>query len=164
MTNKSFIHIDPDELHDKELTLHDCKADRISFENNTLRFYFPEGFWITPGHIENTSEKTVRTDASAVDFSMEDIDDVIVCVFTSHRWLGFRNTSVDYWDVRKLISAVNSGKCILEFITQYRSYCEQMWDCAIRSHKNQYYRECQLYLPNAKAAFYWNKLRLDCEW
>ena len=48
----------------------------ISFENNTLRFYLPDGFWVTPHHEVNSSEKTVRTDDSVVDFSIEDIDDI----------------------------------------------------------------------------------------
>ena len=84
MVNNNFNHIDPDEFHGKELTLHDCIADKISFENNTLRFYLPDGFWVTPHHEVNSFEKTVRTDASVVDFSIEDIDGISVRVFTSN--------------------------------------------------------------------------------
>ena len=75
MINDNFKHIDPDEFHGKELTLHDCMSDKISFENHTLRFYLPDGFWVTSHHTENTSEKIIRTDASVVDFSIADIDD-----------------------------------------------------------------------------------------
>lgn len=164
MAYENFKHIDPDEFHGKELTLHDCIADKISYENNTLRFYLPDGFWITPYHIANSSEKVVRTDASVVDFPIEDIDDIIVRVFTRHRALWLRKTSVDLWDMKQLVSAVNSGKCTVEFITQYRTYYEQMWHCAIRSNKKPYYRECQLHLPNTNATFYWNNLCLDHEW
>ncbi len=164
MTSKTFKNIDPDEYHGKELTLHDCIADKISLENNTLRFSLPDGFWVTPHHKANSSEKVVRTDASAVDFFVEDINDIIVRVFTRHRWMGFRNTSVELWDMEQLISKVNSGKCTIEFITQYRTYYEQMWHCAIRSNKKPYYRECQLHIPNTNATFYWNNLCLDCEW
>ena len=164
MVNNNFNHIDPDEFHGKELTLHDCISDKISFENNTLRFYLPDGFWVTPHHIENTSEKVIRTDASVVDFSIEDIDDIIVRVFTGHRWLGFRNTSVELWDMEQLISSINCEKCTLEFITQYRTHYEQMWHCAIHSKKKPYYRECQLHLPETEATFFWNDLRLDREW
>ena len=57
--NENFKHIDPDEFHDQELTLHDCIADKISFENNTLRFYLSDGFWVTPHHEVNSSRKTV---------------------------------------------------------------------------------------------------------
>ena len=164
MINDNFKHIDPDEFHGKELTLHDCMSDKISFENHTLRFYLPDGFWVTSHHIENASEKVIRTDASVVDFSIEDIDDIIVRVFTSHRCFGFRNTSVELWNMEQLISAINSGKCTLEFITQYRTHYEQMWHCVIHSKKKPYYRECQLHLPETEATFFWNDLRPDREW
>ncbi len=164
MVNNNFKHTDPDDFYDKELTLHDCIADKISFDNHTLRFYLPDGFWITPYHIENNSEKVMRTDASVVDFSIEDVDDILVRVFTRHRWPGFRNIRVELWNMEQLISAINSGKCTLEFITQYRSHCEQMWDCVIHSKNKPYYRECQLYLAKTEATFFWNDLREDREW
>ena len=164
MTCENFKNIDPDEFHGKELTLHDCIADKISFENNTLRFYMPDGFWVTPHHKDNHCEKTVRTDASVVDFSIEDIDDITVRVFRRNTWWWSRKTIAEIWHMGQLISAVNSRKCTIEFITQYRSYYEQMWHCAIRFDKKPFYRECQLHLPNTKATFYWNNLCLDREW
>jgi hypothetical protein len=164
LTDHVFLHKDPDAFHGKELTLHDCVADHISFENGILRFHMPDGFWVTPHHERNTCGKVVRTDEAIVDFSVADMEDVTFQVFTRHRWLFFRGTTVKIWDIAQLISAVNSGKCTIEFITQYRSYYEQMWHCAIRSRKKPYYRECQLYLPQTQATFYWNNLRPDREW
>ena len=55
MVNNNFNHIDPDEFHGKELTLHDCISDKISFKDNILRFYLPDGFWVTPHHEKNSS-------------------------------------------------------------------------------------------------------------
>lgn len=164
MAYERFNHIDPDEFHGKELTLHDCIANNIIYKNNTLRFYLPDGFWVTTHHKANPSEKVVRTDTSAVDFSIKDIGDAMVYVFTRHRWLWFRKISVEIWDMEQFIALVNSGKCTVEFITQYRTYGEQMWHCSIRSSKKPYYRECQLYLPESKATFFWNDLCLDREW
>ena len=159
-----FKHSDPDAFHGKELTLHDCAATKICFENNVLKFDFPEGFWVTTHHRANTSGNVVRTDASAVTFSIEDPNDIMIRVFTRRRWLGSRNTRVEFWDLNQLISKVNSGKCTIEFITQYRSYYEQLWHCAIHSHKKPYYAECHLHLPNTSATFYWNDLRPDHQW
>ena len=164
MTYKSFKHTDPDNFHGKELTLHDCISDKISYEDSILRFFLSDGFWVTPHHKENSSEKVVRTDASAVDFSIEDIDEVMVRVFTRNTWCWSRKTSVEIWNMEQLIALVNSGKCTIEFITQYRTHYEQMWHCAIRSDKKPYYRECQLHLPNTNATFCWNNLCLDREW
>ena len=39
MVNNNFKHTDPDDFHGKELTLHDCISDKISFKDNILRFY-----------------------------------------------------------------------------------------------------------------------------
>ena len=86
MAYENFKHIDPDAFHGKELTLHDCIADKISVEKGSLHFHLPDGFWVTPHHKENASGKTVRTDASTVSFSTEDIDEITVCVFTRDTW------------------------------------------------------------------------------
>lgn len=164
MAYESFDHIDPDEFHGNELTLHDCVANNITYKNNTLRFCFPDGFWVTTHHKANLSGKVVRTDAAAVDFPVNDIHDIILHVFTRHRWLWFRKTTVKIWDMEQLIAFVNSGKCTVEFITQYRTYGEQMWHCAIRSNKKPYYRECWAFFPDTSPTFYWNNLCLDRQW
>lgn len=164
MKNDNFKHIDPDEFYGKELTLHDCIADKASLEDSALHFGLPDGFWITPHHQENMCGKTIRTGSSAVTFTVKDIDDVIVRVFTRNTWVWSKKTRVENWHIEQLIAAINSGKCTLEFITQYRSCYEQMWHCAIHSKKKPYYRECQMYLPETEATFFWNDLRPDCEW
>ena len=164
MNNENFIYKDPDGYHDKEITLHDCITDKVNLEDNTLYFYLPDGFWVTPHHKENNFGKTIRTGASVVSFTIKDIDDISVRVFTRNTWCWSRKMSVENWHMEQLISAINSGKCTLEFITQYRSHYEQMWHCVIHSKKKPYYRECQLHLPETEATFFWNDLRLDREW
>ena len=164
MDYKSFKHNDPDVFHDKELTMHDCIAEKITFENGILRFYLTDGIWITPHHKENPFDKTVRTGPSMVEFVVKDIDDVTLRVFIRRSFCWFRTTTTELWHIEQLISAVNSGKCTVEFITQYRSHFEQMWHCVINSEKKPHYRECQLFLPETEATFHWNDLRPDREW
>ena len=164
MVYESFKHVDPDAFHDNEITLHDCTADKISFENGVLLFYLPDGFWVTPHHKDNTFGKIVRTDASVVSFCVEDINDIIVRVFTKNTWCRRQKARVEYLHMNELIDAVNSGKRTLEFITQYRSYNEQMWHCVIHSKKKPYYAECQIHLPETDATFLWNELRPDRAW
>ena len=161
MVNSNFKHIDPDEFHDKELILHDCVADRVSCVDGILRFHFPDGFWVTPNHKESHCDKVVRTNASAVDFSLKNIDDAYVRVFTRNI---FKKTYTDIWEINKFVSTINNGECSIEFIYQYRTYFEQMWHCVIHSKKKPYYRECQLHLPETEATFFWNDLRPDREW
>ena len=164
MVYNNYKHIDPNDFHGKELTLHDCIADKILFEDNNLYFYFANGFWITPHHNKNTIGKIVRTDASCVSFSTIDINKITVCVFTSNTLFRSTKTRMENWHIEQLIAAVNSQKCTIEFITQYRTHCEQMWHCVIHSKKKPYYRECQLYLPETEATFFWNDLLPNYEW
>ena len=164
MACDTFLHRDPDGFHGKELTLHDCTADHISLEDSVLCFQLPDGLWVTTHHGDNISGKVVRTDAAAVKFAVKDPNDITLQVFTRHRCLFFRWTTVESWDISRLISSVNNRKCTFEFITQYRSHYEQLWHCAIHSKKKPYYQECHLYLPQTQAAFYWNNLRPDCPW
>ena len=142
--------------------MHDCIVENVSYTDGVLRFFLPEGLWIAPTHKENILGKVVKTDAAVVDFRIEDIDDIIVRVFTRNRFT--RRTKVEIWEMRDLMESVNSGEYKIEFIYQYRTYFEQMWQCAIRSNVKPYYRECQLHLPDTDAVYRWNDLRPDHEW
>ena len=157
-----FKHNDADDSHDKVLTLHDCIAEKVSYTDGVLRFFLPDGFWITPTHKGNDLGKVVKTDSAVVDFRIANIDDIVVRVFTRNRFT--RRTKVEIWEMRDLMESVNSGEYKIEFIYQYRTYFEQMWQCAIHSRKKLYYRECQLHLPDTEAVFRWNELRPDHEW
>ena len=161
MSEITFKHHETDDCHGHTLTLHDCIADKVCFSDNILRFYLPDGFWVTPHHKDNELNKIVRTDAAIVDFRIDDIDDIFLRVFTQNV---FKKTRAEIWDMRDFIRGINSGKYTIEFIYQYRTYFEQMWQCAIRSKKRPYYRECQLHLPQTEATFHWNDLQPDREW
>ena len=163
MVCKSFLHNDPDAFQGHEISLHDCVANHITCDNGILRFDFSDGFWITLHHHANRSGKTLRTDAAMAEFTVEDMEDISLLIFTKKGWPR-SCTCVENWRMEELASAVNQGKCVLEFITQYRTCTEQMWICAIRSEKRPYYRELQLYLPKTDAVYCWNNLCSDCEW
>ena len=164
MTQEKFVHNEPDSFHGKELTLHDCIADKVSFTNNILRFNLPQGLWVTPHHTDNDYNKILRTDAAAVDFAVKDIDDISVRVFTRSKWPLSQKIYAEDWHIEQLLVAINNGRCTIEFITQYRSHFEQLWYCVIHSSKKPYYKECHLHLPDADATFHWNNLRQECEW
>ncbi|MBQ7818028.1 MAG: hypothetical protein IJ388_04460 [Oscillospiraceae bacterium] len=161
MSEIVFKHREADDCHDVTLTLHDCIADKVNFSDNILRFYLPDGIWITPLHKDNKLSKTVRTDAAIVDFRITNFDDIILYVYTRGV---FKRTQAKICKMHDLMRDINSGKYSFEFISQYRSHFEQMWHCAIHSKKKPYYMECQLHLPAAEAIFHWNNLRPDQQW
>ncbi len=157
MSDYEFKHKDEDSSHDDSLSLHDCVAEKIEVFDGCLRFVMPDGFWITPKHKCNNTKYILKTDASVVDFRIDDIDDIIVRVFT--RGVNNRKTNVEFWKIIDLIRGVNNGDYSIEFVYQYRSYFEQMWYCAIHSKKKPYYKECQLHIPQTEAVYRWDDLR-----
>ena len=162
MMHLAFLHNDPDSYHDTKLTLHDCIADKITYSDSVLSFRFPDGFWVYSEHEANNLSKTVRTDASCVDFAVtpDEHFEIYLEVFRSRR---NRKATVEYWQLKKVLDAVNSGKYQLEFIYQYRTHFEQMWRCMLR-YKGCLFGECQLHIPYSSATYSWNKLREDCIW
>lgn len=158
--NTTFKHIETDACHDKTLTLHDYYAEKVRYSNTTLRFYLSDGFWITNLHNDNNLNKTVKIDAAIVDFHIDNIEDILLYVFTRNI---FKKTSAEIREMHDLIDDINNEKCSIEFIYQYNTYFEQMWRCAIHS-KKPYYRECHFHLPSTEATFYWNNIQPDQEW
>ena len=162
MCNIEFFHNDPDNFHDTKLTLHDCFADKITYSNNILSFDFPDGFWVCSNHEDSNLSKTVRTDSAKVDFTVtpDQHFEIYLDVFKKRKYL---NTIVEYWDIDKLMDAVNGGKYQLEFVYQYRTHFEQMWLCYLH-YQGCMYRECQLHIPYSTATYRWNNLREECVW
>ncbi len=128
---------------------------------NVKTLYRVKSKRMQPQHTDSALTKIHRTDSAVVDFSIESIEDIIVHVFERNI---FKKTNVEIWKMSDLLNAINNDECTIEFIYQYRSHFEQMWQCAIHSKKKPYYRECQLHMPETEATFRWNNLSLDCEW
>ena len=164
MGEKVFIHNDPDCYHDNQLSLHDCVAEKISLEKNIINFTFPNGIWVTTNHEANCTGNIVRTDLAEVDFCIgneDNPDDIELHIYTQKR---FKKTVVDFWNIDELIQAVNSKKCSIEFLYQYRTNFEQMWQCVLHFKKKPYSKDCYLHIPNAEVKYKWNNLREDRIW
>ena len=161
MPDTPFVHNDPDQYHDTKLSLHDSVAEKIVCQDGILRFYFADGFWVFPGHEASDLDKTVRTDASLVEFCVGDLEEIGIQVYTRTH---FKRYKEELWDIGKLAEAVNSGEYRIEFIYQYRSFFEQMWICALHTKKKLYAKDCLLHIPGTEATYRWNSLRADREW
>ena len=157
---KIYKHIDTD---DSSITLHDCYANRITVEKGKISFDFEEGFWITPDHKSSNLQETVRTDSSRVDFYMTEggLEDITIFVFQKNI---FRNTIREKWTIQELINLVNDGVFRLEFIGQFKSYNEILWECRLDFDKAPYSYECQMKIPTTKVIYRWNNLRPKRVW
>lgn len=140
------------------ISLHDCRAEKATFENGILTFYFPEdGFWICSEHEANSTVEAVRTDASEVQFHLlyEDAEDDFNCYVFDKK--SKRKAVRKQWTLSDLVSAINSGKYQLEFLYQYAGgYKELVFYCEICQDKKPYRRECQLWLSVQDVTYCWN--------
>ena len=141
------------------ISLHDCRAERSSFENGVLTFYFPkDGFWVLSDHTANSTVEPVRTDASEVRFQLlyEDAEDDFDCYVFDKK--SERKSVRKRWTVSELVSALNSGKYQLEFLYRYvGGYKELVFYCEICQKKKPYRRECQLWLSVQDVTYCWNE-------
>jgi hypothetical protein len=151
------------DVDDRYIILHDCIAENMSWKNGTISFKFTNGFWVTPEHEKSTLQQTVRTGTSKVYFHLVDEveEDIRVYVFTP------RKTGKDIrkeWKLKKLIKAINSGLCRLEFLSQYKEYNSQMIECWLWFDKKPYHKECILKISTDKVTYCWNELCSDKPW
>lgn len=150
------------ESNDEHISLHDCHATNIQFENGVVKFFFEDGIWISSEYGGNQLGKTVRTDKAMVAFSLEYGDEIDMCLYVFEKKFGM--TICDEWPLSKLMEGINSKKYTLEFIYQYKGYHSVVMDCWLCSDKKPYHRDCQLKARVTKVEYYWNNLCEDKEW
>lgn len=141
------------------ISLHDCKAEKATFEKGILTFYFPEdGFWICSDHEENSTGEAVRTNASEVRFHLlYETEDESQCYVFDKK--SERKSVRKEWTISELVSAINSGKYQLEFLYRYAGgYKGLVFYCEICQKKKPYRRECQLWLSVQDVTYCWNEM------
>lgn len=141
--------------HSTLFSLHDCHAEKMTFESGVLSFCFPDGFWVTRDHPLNTTGKIVKTGPSEVKYRIldKDINGVDFYVFTEKKR---RNALRVSWGLENFLSAVNGGAFQVEFITQYQSWQSVLHKCWIwfdRGHK-----ECEIILQTDQTLWCWDEL------
>lgn len=155
-----FTHCDHNEKH---ISLHDCIAERVCFENGKLIFEFSDGFWISPNHPKNNLSDCVRTDAARVEYTLEDGKDYDVTIYVFKKTFGKKVVRTE-WTVQRLVDEINTGKCKLEFLYQYLNERARMIECELRINKAPYHQECMMWISAPEVSYYWNRLREDRTW
>lgn len=156
----SFLHCDHNEQY---LTLHDCVAERAYFEDGKLGFAFPDGFWVSPDHPESHLTKLVRTDASKVEYTLEDGKDYDVDIVVYKRTYSGEITG-RVWSLRELVDAINAGTCKLEFLYQFLAYNTRMVECELQLGDAPDRQTCIMRISAPEVCYYWNNLRADRAW
>lgn len=155
-----YKHVETD---DKLVSIHDCYAEKMSFDNSVLSFVFQNGFWVLEKHPANESDNIVRTDKARVDFCVidEEFDGITIFVFKKQNE---RTAIREEWEAESFINAVNDGAFKLEFIDCYKTNQYLLFKCQLKFDKEPYWEECEIILHTEKARFYWNDLRYDKVW
>ena len=155
-----FIHCDTNEMY---ITLHDCKVTRAYLRDGILGFDFEDGFWISPDHPHSNFTQLVKTDASKVEYLLEDGDGYDVTVYVFKRNF-FGKTIRTEWTVCDFVQKVNCGECEPEFLYQYIDGIARIVECVLNFKKKPYYGECQMKIYASKVNYYWNNLCEDITW
>lgn len=144
------------------LSLHDCHATEMLYDEGVLTFIFQDGIWITKEHSYNEIGKIVRTDKAEVKFYLDsgDEDDITIYVFDKK----LKKTYRQELQLIELIELLNRGNHTLEFLYQYKGYNSMIVECCLWSKKKPYHRECEIKLLLKATKYCWNNLCEDREW
>lgn len=151
------------DLDDCYISLHDCQAEKMNFDNGILSFIFPAGFWVTGQHPQNKSNNTVCTDSSQVDFQIigGKTDGMEINTFIENK---AGKVIRENWEPINFINAVNTGDFRVEFITQYKGYQSFLFKCWAWFNKPPYHLECEIILYSERVTYSWNEFLYDCVW
>ncbi len=75
------------ETDDRLISLHDCRAEKMCYQNGVLSFLFSDGIWVLPQQTQNQCGQTVRTGLAQVDIPIldEEIDGASFYIFKKNR-------------------------------------------------------------------------------
>lgn len=147
-----YRYIDHNEKDD--ISLHDCRATKITFTDGTLSFHFGDGFYVGKDNPNNKTGKFCYTDRSELRFRASP-DDVTVYIFTE--------TEEETKAIRKTIplealAEKLDGGMKLEFTMTYRGYRSFLLEGWLWFDEEPYCRECSVYLSAGEADYCWNHL------
>ncbi len=148
------------EYTDEYITLHDCKAEEMRYNNNILSFVFPDGFWIMSEHKYNESDNIVRTDVAQVEFEVID-DEIEIYVFDKN---SEGKIIREEWGLKNLIHSVNSGDLRIEFADEYKGFESVLFKGYLWSDIVPYSKEYELILHIKNATYMWNEIQYDRIW
>lgn len=145
----------------KNIILHDCRATKILFFNNTLSFVFNKGFFVSESSKYNGLKKTAYTDESEVRFNLSGKKaeaNITVYIYSDVDNKSIREEIPFY----KFAEDINSGT-ELEFLYSYIGDNSFIFKCWIWFDTEPYHKECELTIFADEVTYFWNNLFADDE-
>ena len=136
-------------INNEHVGLHDCRANKISWDENILSFYFPDGIWIWD------VGDAVKTDVAQVDFEIMDkeVDSVDIFLFKKNR---SGKVIREEWGLENFINAVNNEIFELEFLYKYQGYQSILYKCCVWFDRAPYHYECEIIMHTENMICRWN--------
>lgn len=143
------------------VSLHDCRATKISYSDNMLSFVFKDGFWVSEHSEFNDHKKTAYTDESEVRFRLvypKIESNITVYVFSE---TDNKNKTIrEEIPFDRFINDINNG-VELEFLYSYSGYNSFVFECWLWFDKKPYHKECVIILSADEVTYFWNNLFVD---
>lgn len=153
-----------DRNENDDISLHDCKATKISIRKDILSLEFEDGFWVSEHHRHNPYGKLLATDKSRVDFRLlydEPEDNVTFYVFKEKK---HGKVIRKQYSLKKLMKKINEKGKELEFLYAYQGYNSIIFECWLWQKKKPYHRECVLILSTDDIIYRWNQICENKTW
>ncbi len=147
-----------DNNENNDISLHDNRATKVSFDSGVLAFEFDDGFYVTESNSNNYLKKLAYTGKSEVAFKTfsKDMDqDLTVYLFTK--------TDTESRTIRDEIPYAEFAKMLdngmeLEFLYAYRGYRSYVFECWLWFDHEPYHKECVLMISADEVSYKWNEL------
>ncbi|MBQ2691919.1 MAG: hypothetical protein IJF53_07160 [Clostridia bacterium] len=129
--------------------LHDCRTNRIRYDDNIMVFEFPNGFYRLSGR---EAEQTGKAEMHCHILD-EEIDGITVYIYREEP--SGKVVREDWSD--NFMSAVNDGAFEFEFVTSYRSYQHILFKGYVWFDTPPYHMECEAELHTDKIFYSWTE-------
>ena len=141
-----------------DVSLHDCRTNRVQCEEQFIRFFIPGGFYVI--HDEKRPDTAENRNAEVTCRFMDRYEDRFqVTVYRKNLW--GRIVRRDWTD--EFAAAVNSGKVEFEFVTTYRAYHNVLFKGYIWRHRRPWWRECEIDLMTDEITYTWEEREAEDE-
>lgn len=138
-----------------DVSLHDCRTNRILQEDRYITFCFPNGFYALRNvdvPEDYKAEMRCHLDRHS--------DGISVSVF---RKTLFGKTVREDWPPEKFVSSVNSGKYEFEFVYTYRRYHGILFQGYLWTKRRPWWRECEIEFQTDEITYRWEEQPKNAE-
>lgn len=131
----------------EHFSLHDCHAESAEYDNESLTFFFPEGFYYAA-----YGKDWPNTGDAAVSFKT---NDAYLYLFVQKDGQTIR----EEYTVDQLVDKVNRKEWDLEFLYRYDRYKEIMFYGWVWINCKPFHHEFQLFVETDEETYRWNSIK-----